>query len=39
MFTKGKDTELKHFTILLIVEINLKWNLFEIRVIIFFLKF
>lgn len=40
MSTKGKDTELKHFTMFLIFEINLKWNLIEIRVIIiFFLNF
>ena len=39
MSIKGKDTELKHFTTFLIFEINLKWNLTEIRVIIiFFLK-
>lgn len=40
MSIKGKDTELKHFTTFLIFEINLKWNLTEIRVIIiFFLNF
>ena len=40
MLTKGKDIELKHFTVFPVFEISLNWNLIEVRVLImFFLNF